>query len=190
LASAALKQQNFKTAIELLEADRSRDAPNSQKTKELYSKALVGRAGRIMKKSPSEAEGMLRKAVEADPRNVRAHFYLGKIYTQTKEYALAIDAYQNAVTLNPNFSDAFFNLGFIYAATGKYKEAEKLFTRVVRLKPSYLDKALFNLALVQEKLGKEQESLANLQKAAAVRPENQKVRAYLKQVENGTKESP
>jgi Tfp pilus assembly protein PilF len=190
LASAALKQQNFKMAIELLEADRSRDARNSQKTKELYSKALVGQAGRTMKKSPSEAEGLLRIAVENDPGNVRAHFNLGKVYTQTKVYALAIDAYQKAVTLNPNFSDAIFNLGFIYAETGKYKEAEKLFARVVRLKPSYLDKALFNLAMVQEKLGKEKESLAILQKAAAVRPENQKVRAYLKQAENGVKESP
>jgi tetratricopeptide (TPR) repeat protein len=190
LATAALEQQNFKTAIELLEADRSRDAQSSLKAEELYSKALVGRAGQIMKKSPSEAEAMMRKAVEADPKNVRAHFNLGKIYTQNKEYAQAIDAYQNAVALNPNFSDAFFNLGFIYATTGKYKEAEKFFTQVVQLKPSYLDKALFNLALVQEKLGKKQESLANLQEAAAVRPQNQKVRAYLKQVESGAEESP
>jgi tetratricopeptide (TPR) repeat protein len=190
LAAAALEQQNFKTAIELLEAYRSRDAQSSLKAKELYSKALVGRAGQIMKKSPAEAEGMMRKAVEADPKNVRAYFNLGKIYTQTKEYALAIDAYRDAIALNPNFSDAFFNLGFIYATTGKYKEAERFFTQVVQLKPSYLDKALFNLALVQEKLGKKQESLANLQDAAAARPENQKVRAYLKHVESGVEESP
>ena len=190
LATAALKQQNYKTAIELLEADRSLDARNSKKAKELYSTALVGRAGQIMKKSPSEAEAMLRKAVEADPENVRAHFNLGKIYTQTKEYALAIAAYQNAVALNPNLSDAFFNLGFIYATTGKYKEAESVFTRVVQLKPTYLDKALFNLAVVQERLGKKQASLANLKEAVAVKPENQKVQAYLKRVEGSAKESP
>ncbi len=143
-----------------------------------------------MERSPLEAETMMRKAVEADPKNIRVHFELGKIYTQTKKYAQAIDAYQNAVALNPNFSDAFFNLGFIYATTGNYKEAESVFTRVVNLKPTYLDKALFNLALVQERLEKKQESLANLKKALTVRPENKKIQTYLKQVEISAKESP
>jgi type II secretory pathway predicted ATPase ExeA/tetratricopeptide (TPR) repeat protein len=190
LATAALKQQNFETAIELLEADRSLDAQKSSKARELYSEALTGRAGQIMERSPLEAETMMRKAVEADPKNIRVHFELGKIYTQTQKYAQAIDAYQNAVALNPNFSDAFFNLGFIYATTGNYKEAESVFTRVVNLKPTYLDKALFNLALVQERLEKKQESLANLKKAVTVRPENKKIQAYLKQVEISAKESP
>ncbi len=182
LAIAALEQQNFKKAIELFEADRSRDTGNSQKTGELYSKALVGQAGQIMKKFPSAAEDMLRKAVKAYPENVRAYFTLGKIYTGKKKYNRAIDAYQKAVALDPELADAIFNLGFIHATTGKYKEAEDFFARVVRLKPSYLDKALFNLALVQEKLGTKQESLANLKEAVAVRPKNQKVRAYLNQV--------
>lgn len=184
LAIAALEQQNFNRAIELFEADRSRDTGNSQKAMELYSKALAGRAGQIIKESPSAAEDMLRKAVKADPENVRAYFTLGKIYTGKKKYSRAIDAYQKAVALDPGLADAIFNLGFIHATTGKYKKAEEFFARVVQLNPSYLDKALFNLALVQEKLGKKQESLANLQEAVAVRPENQKVRAYLNQVFN------
>jgi len=58
------------------------------------------------------------------------------------------------------------------------------------LKPTYLDKALFNLALVQERLGKKQESLENLKKAVTARPENKKIQAYLKQVEISAKESP
>jgi len=190
LATAALKQQNFERAIELLEADRSLDDQKSSKAMELYSEALTGRAGEIMERSPFEAKTMMRKAVEADPKNIRAHFKLGKFYTQTKKYDQAIEAYQNAVALNPNFSDAFFNLGFIYATTGDYKEAESVFTKVVNLKPTYLDKALFNLALVQERLGKKQESLENLKKAVTVSPENKKIQAYLKQVEISAKESP
>lgn len=184
LATAAVKQQNFKTAIELLEADQSRDTGKNLKARELYAKALVGRAVQVMKKSPSKAEAMMHEAIEADPKNVSAHFNLGKIYTRTKEYNRAIDAYQNAIALNPDLSDAIFNLGFIYASTGMYQEAERFFARVVRLRPTYLDKALFNLALVQEKLGKKQESLANLKKAIAFRPDNRKVRAYLKQTES------
>jgi len=184
LATSALMQQNFKTAIELLEADQSRGTGKNLKAKQLYAKALVGRAVQVMKKSPSKAETMIHKAVEADPKNVNAHFNLGKIYTRTKEYTRAIDAYQNAIVLNPDLSDAIFNLGFIYAITGMYQEAERFFARVVWLRPTYLDKALFNLALVQEKMGKKQESMVNLKKAVAVRPDNRKVRAYLKQAES------
>ena len=189
LASVALEQNNFQTAIELLEADRSSDAENNLKTREIYSKALVGRAGQVVTNSPLEAETMLRKAVEVNPKNVEAHFSLAQIYTRSKEYALAIDAYQNAVTLNPKLSDAFFNLGFIYATTGMYEDAEKLFTRVVQLEPAYIDKALFNLAVIQEKLGKKEECLANLQMAVMIRPENQKAQTYLEQLMGAAEEA-
>ena len=63
-----------------------------------------------------------------------------------------------------------------------YEDAEKLFSRVVQLEPPYLDKALFNLAVIQEKLGKKEECMANLQMAIMIRPENQKAQAYLKQL--------
>lgn len=182
LASTALEQKNYQTAIELLEADQSRDTENYLIAREIYAKALVGRADQIMPSAPVEAETMLRKAIEINPKNEEAHFNLGRYYTRTKDYALAIDAYQNAVTLNPKLSDAFFNLGFIYATSGMYEDAEKLFVRVVQLEPSYLDKALFNLAVIQEKLGKKEECMANLQMAIMIRPENQKAQTYLEQL--------
>ena len=49
--------------------------------------------------------------------------------------------------------------------------------RAVDLKPAYLDKALFNLAVVRQKIGKHQDSLAALEAAVAIRPENQKAQA-------------
>ena len=189
LASAALEQNNFQTAIDLIEADRSRDTESYLTVREIYSRALVGRADQVVATSPVEAEALLRKAVEVNPKNIEAHFNLGRIYTRSKDYALAIDAYQNAVTLNPKLSDAFFNLGFIYATTGMYEDAEKLFTRVVQLEPTYLDKALFNLAIIQEKLGKKEECLANLQMAVMIRPENQKAQGYLEQLLGAAEEA-
>ena len=90
-------------------------------------------------------------------------------------------AYRKAVGLDPDLADALFNLGFIYASTGMYEDAEKMFARAVRTHPPYLDKALFNLAMVQQKLGKKEESRTNLEKAVAVKPDNQKAQTYLKQ---------
>jgi Tfp pilus assembly protein PilF len=51
--------------------------------------------------------------------------------------------------------------------------------RVIELAPPYLDKAFFNLAVVQEKQGKGEESLQNLKKALEANPANQKARELL-----------
>jgi type II secretory pathway predicted ATPase ExeA/cytochrome c-type biogenesis protein CcmH/NrfG len=179
LAKGALAQKNYPLALDLLDATRNTD--RLPEFKLLYAQALTGQAGRILEKSPFEAETILRKAVALDPKNVEAHFVLGKIYTRSKDYARAIEAYQKAVGLDPDLADALFNLGFIYASTGMYADAEKMFARVVRTHPPYLDKALFNLAMVQQKLGKKEESRTNLEKAVAVKPDNQKAQTFLKQ---------
>ena len=91
-------------------------------------------------------------------------------------------AYQKAANLNHRSSDTFYNLGFIYAATKDFANAEKMFLQVVDLKPSYLDKALFNLAVVQQKQGKNQQCIENLEKAIKNNPKNQRAQQYLNQL--------
>lgn len=179
LAASALDHKEYQRAIELLESRRKAHAENNPKLVELYADALLGRALEIMSASPSKAEVMLQQAIDISPDNARAHLTLGKYRTRTKEYEEAITAYKNAIRLDPNLSDALFNLGFIYASTGKLEEAETAFSGAVRLKPPYLGKSLFNLAVVQEKLGKKEQCLANLEKAVAMMPQNEKASNYL-----------
>jgi hypothetical protein len=57
-----------------------------------------------------------------------------------------------------------------------------MFLHVVDLKPTYIDKALFNLAVVQQKQGKQQECIENLEKAMINNPKNQRVKQYLNQL--------
>jgi tetratricopeptide (TPR) repeat protein len=151
----------------------------------------VGRAGEIIASTPLEAESMLWKAVEIVPDNAKAYLVLGKRYTRIKDYPRAIDVYRKAVHLDPLMADAFFNLGYIYATLGKYEAAEEAFSRVVRLKPPYLDKSLFNLAVVQQKLGKKTESLSNLEQAVTLGLESKKALAYLSRLKQaGGKNTP
>ncbi|MFZ0727087.1 MAG: AAA family ATPase [Desulfobacterales bacterium] len=180
LAKGALAQQNYRLALELLDAVRN--PARLPEFKPLYAWALAGQAGLLLERSPQEAEAMLHKAVALDDKNVAAHLALGKYYTRSKDYARAIDAYQKAVDLEPELSDALFNLGFIYASTAMYENAEKMFGRAVALEPPYLDKALFNLAMVQQKLGKKKQSRASLERVLAIDPGNQKAQTYLKEV--------
>ncbi|MBW2319923.1 MAG: tetratricopeptide repeat protein [Deltaproteobacteria bacterium] len=64
--------------------------------------------------------------------------------------------------------------------------AEKMFLLVAESRPNYLDKALFNLAVVQQKQGKRNQCIDNLEKALIVNPGNQRVRKYLNRLKNNS----
>ena len=181
-AKTALHNKNFNRAIELFEQVIAQNPTNEPTIKMYYSKALLGQADSVFTKNPGKAEILLSKALEADPENAEAYFDLGKLYTKSKDYPKAIKAYQKAANLNYRPSDAFYNLGFIYASTKDLANAEKMFLHVVDLKPPYLDKVLFNLAVVQQKQGKKQQCIENLEKAMINNPKNQRAQQYLNQL--------
>ena len=183
LAIAALDNQQYQTVLDLLKAEQSPPEEQAEMYAVLYASALVGKAEQLMSTSPKEAKVLLHQVVATDDTNSRAYFLLGKLHTQDKEYAPAIDAYQKAARLNPAFPDSFFNLGFLYASIGMYENAEQFFMRAVELKPDYLGKALFNLAVIQERLGNYEESFNNLRRASELDPENEKVKSYLQRAE-------
>ena len=187
LAKMELNNKNYVRAAELFEDIIARNPANMTEVKAYYSQALRGQAVKYIGKQPDMAEILLRKAVETDPQNAQAHFDLGKLYTRSKNWAKAIKGYQKAAALNYRTSDAFYNLGFIYASIEDFSNAEKMFLHVVDLKPPYIDKALFNLAAVQQKQGKQNECIKNLEKALINNPKNQRVQQYLNQLkkENG-----
>ena len=64
--------------------------------------------------------------------------------------------------------------------------AEELFHRAAELKPPFLDKAIFNLAMVQQKQGKKQECIKNLEKALMINPDNHRARKYIEQLTNNS----
>jgi serine/threonine protein kinase len=142
-------------------------------------KGLLEKASRSADKNPKEARSLLLKAIELDPQNAPAQFQLGLTLMALKDSPKAIEAYRKAVELDPQHSEAFFNLGFIYATQRDFSRAEEAYGHVVRLSPPYLDEALFNLALVQEKQGKKKQSKENLERALKVNPRNEIARKYL-----------
>jgi len=94
----------------------------------------------------------------------------------------AARAYEKAIELDPASPDAFFNLGYVYARTKSYEKAEAMYARAVELEPGYMDEALSNLAVVQYLLGKHQESVANLERALELNPDNALAKRYLQRV--------
>jgi type II secretory pathway predicted ATPase ExeA/tetratricopeptide (TPR) repeat protein len=189
-ASKALAQKRYGTVIDMLAPGQEEDVKQNEALLPIYAQALAGRAEEIMKTTPDEALAMLEEAVRIDRGLARAHFLLGKIHTAENRYIAAIDAYQEGVRYDPGSADTFFNLGFVYAAMGKYEQAEHSFQRTIELGAPYLGKALFNLAVVQDRLGKKDDSLTNLEKAQLHSPENDKISAYLQKIVAEQRSSP
>lgn len=181
-AKEALEGKKFSHAVELLEDVMARREGNQSEIKTLYVQALIGQARLLLTKDTDQTEKLLRKAVKTDPENAMVYYNLGKLYAKKKDYIKAIDVYSKAAELNPDSADTFFNLGFTYAAIKNYVNAEKMFLRASELEPTYLDKAIFNLAMVQYKQGKQEQCFKNLEKALEVNPSNQRARTYLERL--------
>ncbi len=140
---------------------------------------LVRKGTGLVESNPAEAKSILLQAIAKDPRSVQGHFQLGHAYVKMKEYPDALAAYAKAGEVDPKFADAFFNMGYVHAVRKEYAKAEGMYEKVVALSPMYLDEALYNLGMIQEKIGKRKESLRNIEKALSINPGNEPARKAL-----------
>ncbi len=103
-----------------------------------------------------------------------------------KNYPKAIEMYLKVADLAPHLPDTFFNLGYVYAVSKDYHQAKLMYRRVVELNPEFTDEALFNLAVVNEKLGEHEQCIINLEQAVALNPGNESAKKYLRQLKKKT----
>lgn len=64
-----------------------------------------------------------RRAIIANPTNVKAHFLLGCVLESQLDADAAIVEYKTALMLDSGFADAHFNLAQIYTERKQYREA-------------------------------------------------------------------
>ena len=114
---------------------------------------------------------------------------LGFIYVEQNDYQNAIVTFQKISTIKPDFAHAYFNLGYLYWETKEYAQAKDMYQRVIELKPEFVDEALFNLAMIQNKLGEQSQCIKNLEQAIAINPDNESARVYLQRIKGGSKSS-
>jgi tetratricopeptide (TPR) repeat protein/tRNA A-37 threonylcarbamoyl transferase component Bud32 len=183
---AALEQKRFAEATLLLEGALVANPSLMDKVSKPLAQALRGQAGALGAEDNQKAKELLVKAVGLDPDNAQGHFQLARLHLREKDYVKAIDSYQRGLKQEPKSSDALFNLGYAYAVTKDYAKAEDVYARAVTLNPPYLDEALFNLAVVQVKLGKRNQGVKNLERAIEVNPKNEGAKQYLQLLKQGT----
>lgn len=145
-------------------------------------------AALLMEQSPAEARSSLVAMAEKYSNSARIHFQLGRLYTQRKETGKAMAAYQKAVSLDNRMDEAFFNLGYLYADKKEYKEAKAMYAKVIELAPAYVDEALFNLALIEKRLGQTEDSIRHARLAVEKNPSNPQAAKLYEQLRNKKKE--
>jgi tetratricopeptide (TPR) repeat protein len=174
-----LNEEKFEEAAALFRVILTAEPEDYDRVSGLYSRALAGQASKIWETSPERAKALLLNAVKSDPGNSWGHFLLGRIYTQQQDYTSAVASYQTAIELDPRMYNAYFNLGYIYAIKKDYEKAQEMFSRAVALSPPFLDEALYNLAIVQRKMGNIQDCIKNLEQAIDVNPDNENAKKLL-----------
>lgn len=150
--------------------------------------ALDRHAALLMEKSPAEARSFLVAMTEKYPNSARVHFQVGRLYTLGKETDKAMAAYQKAVSLDNRMDEAFFNLGYLHADKKEYKEAKAMYAKVIELAPAYVDEALFNLALLEKRLGQTEDSIRHARLALEKNPRNPQAARLYEQLRSKKKE--
>ncbi len=185
-AKTALEAKNYARAVILFEEIFSTNPSLKNNLSAPYVNAALGQAADMLDTDPGKAEICILKALQIDPDNISGLSNLGYIYMSRQNYEKAIETYLKVTTLAPRLPDTFFNLGYVYAVTKDYQQAKLMYRRVVELKPAFTDEALFNLAVINEKLGEHQQCIKNLERAVALNPGNESALKFLQQLKKKT----
>jgi len=185
---AALEAKQYTLAAALFEEIIAGDPSMKRELSEFYVKASLGQAAEVIETDSEQARKFLLKALQMDPDNISGLSNLGFIYMGRKDYPKAIETYLKVADLAPDLPDTFFNLGYVYTISNNYQQAKKMYRRVVELKPAFTDEALFNLAVINDKLGEHKQCIKNLEQAVAFNPGNVSAKKYLRQLKKKTGE--
>jgi len=88
-------------------------------------------------KREKEAEEILSKKIEIDPRSATTWEALGTLHKNAGRYEEAIDAFQQAISIDPQNVSYYHNLGLVYSALGNNDDAFKTFQKILELDPGH-----------------------------------------------------
>lgn len=118
----------------------------------------------------SDAEGLYRQALAAEPDFAEALQMLGVLLHQAGRNDEAVEVFRRMAGLCPDDADAHNNLGVALAAQWKLSEAAEAYRRAIELRPDYAE-AHNNLGSVLRDLGRVEDAVPCYGHALSLRPD-------------------
>lgn len=133
-------------------------------------------AGRI-----EDAERVLRRAIELDPKNAEAYNALGYFFAEAGvKLEEALDLVNRALELNPDAGHIVDSLGWVHYMQGRYEEAARELERAVKLLENSPDAVIYeHLGDAYSKLGRVEDAREAYRKALELDPGSEKIRNKL-----------
>lgn len=101
----------------------------------------------------SISEIYLKRALNSQPENPSALYYLGMLYQNNMEFEKALEVYSQLFNNNKSGKRAYYNSGYIYLVElQEYKNAEEMFKIAIDLDTKYVE-AVYNLGRTYEEMG-------------------------------------
>ena len=126
----------------------------------------------LKKHEQGDFEGAIadyNKAIELNPKDVRAYYNRGVAKKTLKQYKEAIADYDKAIELNPEDAQAYYNRGNAKHHLKQYKEAIADYDKAIELNPKYAY-VYSNRGFAYLELGKKEEAIKDFNKAIELDP--------------------
>ena len=105
------------------------------------------------------------EAATLNPNDADAHYQLGLIYQERRNYSEAKERFEKAIEIDPEDPDPIYQLGRIELAREHYEEARTLFERVAELDDKHSSSEVWrDLGATKLAQGEVQPALADLEK--------------------------
>jgi len=87
---------------------------------------------------PHQVESLLQRAISLEPSFAEAHLQLGNLYSDERQFAIAVPEYVRALAHNADLADAHYRLGQAYVHTGQKDRAQEQFEIYQKLRAQHL----------------------------------------------------
>jgi len=129
-------------------------------------------------KKTDEAIAAYNEVLAKNPQIAEAHYNIGYLRAQKKDWPAAEAAYLKALEVRPGYGEAISALARVYQDSGQAAKATELLTKAATDNPKD-GKVQFHLGVFYLNAGKAEEATAAFQKAAEADPGNAEIYYYL-----------
>jgi superkiller protein 3 len=122
----------------------------------VWASVAFAYAGRLLLEQErySEAEEMLRNAMQSNPAYADAHMLMGSLYASQQNDGEAELAFQRAIEVDPARADGYYTLAQWYETRGRWNEAIQLYHKIAELDSEEACFAYSRIGYVCHKLGR------------------------------------